>query len=189
MQKFAYLAGLLALVTVLPAWAADSYQVDPVHSSALFRVQHANAGYTWGRINDPVGSFVLDDADVTKSSFTVEVPVAGIDTHNEKRDAHLRGTDFFNVKQYPTITFKSTSVAKGEGNLLQVTGELTLHGETKTITVPMELAGKGELPPGVKRAGVEATFTVKMTDYKMKAMPGAVADEVKVIVSLEGTSK
>jgi len=190
MKKFTFVAGILALVLAAnSALAADTYQVDPVHSSALFRAHHANAGYVWGRINDPTGTLVLDDSDVTKNSFTVEIPVVGMDTHNEKRDAHLKSPDFLNAKQYPTLTFKSTSVAKGEGNILQVTGELTIHGVTKTVTVPVELAGKGEMPPGVKRAGIETTFVVKLSDFEIKGMPGAIGDDIKVIVSLEGTSK
>ena len=190
MKRFASLSLFVALaISAFPALAADTYKVDPVHSSTLFRAHHANAGYVWGRINDPAGTFVLDDADLTKSTFTVEIAVAGIDTHNEKRDAHLKSPDFFNAKQYPTISFKSTSITKGDGGVLQATGELTLHGVTKTITVPIELTGTGELPAGTKRAGLEATFTVKLTDYGMKAMPGAVGDDIKVIVSLEGVKQ
>src|SRR4029450_565038 len=98
----------------------------------------------------------------------------------EKRDAHLKSPDFFNAKQYPTITFKSTSVKKGEGSALQVTGDLTMHGVTKSITVPVELTGKGQFPPGTLRAGVEATMVVKMSDFGIKGMPGALSDEVKV---------
>lgn len=169
------------------AAGAETYTIDAVHSSALFRAHHANAGYTWGRINDPKGTFTLDAADPSKSSFKVEIPVANIDTHNEKRDAHLKSPDFFNAKQYPTLSFQSTSVSKGEGNMLNLTGDLTIHGVTKSITVPLELTGKGEVPPGVKRAGVETTFTIKLTDFEMKAIPGALDNEIKIIVSLEGT--
>src|SRR6185436_16496600 len=110
-----------------------------------------------------------------------------VDTGNAQRDGHLKSPDFFNAKQYPTITFKSTSVKAGESpTTLAVTGDLTMHGVKKSITIPVELTGNGEFPPGVKRAGVEATLTVKLTDFEIKGMPGALSDEVKVIVSLEG---
>ena len=133
---------------------------------------------------------MLDEADPTKSTFTAEIPVANVDTHNAQRDAHLKSPDFFNAKQYPTITFKSTAVKKGDApNTLQVTGNLTMHGVTKPLTVPVELTGKGQFPPGTQRAGVEATFVVKMSDFQIKGLPGAVGDEIRVIVALEGVKQ
>lgn len=166
--------------------AGDTYKADPVHSSTIFRAKHAGASYVFGRFNDPAGTFVLDDADPTKDTFEVEIPVDNVDTHNDKRDAHLKSPDFFNAKQYPTITFKSTSVAKGDGPFLNVTGTLEMHGVTKTITIPVELVGKGEFPPGVARAGVEAAFVVKTSDFEIKGLPGAVSESIWVIVALEG---
>jgi polyisoprenoid-binding protein YceI len=180
-------AAFLIFVLNLSAHAAESYKADPVHSSSAFRIKHANTAWFWGRFNQPTGTFTLDDADPTKSTFNVELSVDKVDTANAKRDAHLKSPDFFNAKQYPKITFESTKVEKGEGdNLLSVTGDLTMHGVTKPLTVNVELSGKGEFPPGTARAGIEATFTVKMSDYEIKGMPGALSDEVKVVVSLEG---
>ncbi len=183
---------LVALVAILglaaQLRAGDSYKADPVHSSVIFAVRHAGAGNVWGRFNDPTGSFVLDEADPTKSTFTVEIPVANIDTHNEQRDTHLKSPAFFDAEKYPTITFKSTSVAKGKDNVLDVTGTLDMHGETKTITIPVELLGKGEFPPGTQRFGVEAQFKVKKSDYKIIGVPG-VGDEIRVIVAIEGTKQ
>ncbi len=191
---------MLSLTAILAigalAQAADTYTVDPVHSSAVFRVHHANVGYVWGRFNDPSGSFSIDESDLTKSTFSVEIAVANVDTHNEKRDAHLKSPDFFNAKQYPTITFKSTAVKKspntsvqeGNRNVLDVTGDLTIHGVTKSVTVPVEYVGKGQFPPGTPRAGIEATFNLKMSDFKFKGMPGMIGDEVRVIVAMEGTA-
>lgn len=189
MLRIALLGFSALLVLVAPVLAADNYKADPVHSTAVFRIKHANVAYFWGVFKEPTGSFTLDDADVTKSSFAVELQLAKIDTANEKRDAHLKSPDFFNAKQYPTITFKSTAVKKGEGNMLSVTGDLTLHGVTKPVTGTVELTGTGEMPAGTKRAGVEATFVIKQTDFEMKAMPGALSDEVKVIVALEGVKQ
>src|SRR5688572_19498127 len=165
------------VLAAAPAFAAETYDADPVHSSSAFRLKHAGTAYFWGRFNEPTGSFTLDEADPTKSKFTVELQVAKVDTANEKRDAHLKSPDFFNAKQYPKITFKSTTVktgesAEGQGTVLDVTGDLTMHGVTKRITVAVELTGTGEFPAGTKRAGIEATFVVKMTDFDMKAMPG-----------------
>ena len=173
-----------------PAFAApETYKVDPVHSTSVFRIKHANIAPFWGRFNEPTGSFVLDDADPSKSSFTIELSAEKVDSANAKRDAHLKSPDFFNAKQYPRITFKSTSVKKGEGeNVLAVTGELTMHGVTKQVTVPVEITGKGDFM-GTPRAGVEATLNVKMSDFEIKGMPGALSDDVRVIVALEGMKK
>ena len=191
MKRFASFLSLTILLAGAAAQsrAADTYKVDPVHSAAVFRIHHANIGYVWGRINDPAGTYALDDADPTKSSFNIELQVGNVDTHNDKRDAHLKSPDFFNAKQYSTITFKSTAVKKGAGNTLDVTGDLTLHGVTKSITLPVELTGKGQFPPGTQRAGVEATFSIKRSDFDMKNMLGAVGDEVRLTVALEGVKQ
>jgi polyisoprenoid-binding protein YceI len=190
MRRFIVGSAFAALALVLSAStpaAAETYKADPVHSTSVFRIKHANAAYFWGRFNEPAGTFTIDEADPTKSTFQVELTVNKIDTNNDKRNAHLKSPDFFNAAQYPTITFKSTSVKKGQGdNMLEVTGDLTMHGVTKPITVQVELTGKGEFPPTVKRAGVEANFVVKTSDFEIKGMPGALSDEVKVVVSLEG---
>jgi polyisoprenoid-binding protein YceI len=185
-----HLASAFALVIALsafPALAGDTYKADPVHSSVVFRVKHANASYVWGRFNEPAGTFVLDEADPTKSSFTVELQAAKIDTGVAQRDGHLKSPDFFNARQNPKITFKSTSVKKLEDNKLEVAGDLTLNGQTKPITVVVELVGKGEFM-GKPRAGVEATLNVKMSDFAMKGNP-AVGDEVKIIAALEGVKQ
>jgi polyisoprenoid-binding protein YceI len=188
-MKYALAAALAVVAFAAPSFAAESYKVDPVHSSAVFRIKHANVSYFAGRFNAPDGTFTLDDADPTKSSFNIVLSVDKIDTANEKRDAHLKSPDFFNAKQYPTITFKSTSVKKGEGSALQVTGDLTMHGVTKSITVPVELTGKGQFPAGTQRAGVEATFVVKRSEFGMTGMQGPLGDDVKVLVGLSAVKQ
>jgi polyisoprenoid-binding protein YceI len=178
---------LALTVLSLPTLAADNYKVDPVHSTSVFKIKHANTANFYGRFNGPNGSFSLDAADPTKSSFSIELNANNVDTGNPQRDAHLKSPDFFNAKQYPTIAFKSTAVKAGDSpNTLAVTGNLTMHGVTKSITIPVELTGNGEFM-GAKRAGVEATLNVKLTDYEIKGTPAVLSDEVKVIVSLEGT--
>ena len=186
-------ASLVLVSMAVPAGAAENYKVDPVHSTLVFRTKHANVGYFYGRFNALAGQFALDDADPSKSSFAFEVQTASVDTQNEKRDAHLKGPDFFNAKQYPTITFKSTSVKRGgQTNVLEVTGDLTFHGVTKSITVPIEITGRGEFPKGTQRAGIETVFTIKMSDYDVKGipgMPGAVGDEVRLMFAAEGVKQ
>src|SRR3954447_21767447 len=163
----------LAFVAILsPSANADAYKVDPVHSFALFSIHHFNAGNVWGRFNEPAGSFTLDP-DPAKAAFNVELKVANLDTANARRDTDLKGPDWFNARQFPTITFKSTAVKKGEGaqgNRLEVTGDLTIRGVTKSVVVPVEVTGTAADPFGKTRAGIEATVTIKRADFGMKAM-------------------
>jgi polyisoprenoid-binding protein YceI len=192
MRHFARsIVALFALVSfAAPALAADTYKVDPVHSSLVFRSHHANIGYVYGRFDALSGQFTLDEADPSKSSFSFEARADSVNTGQEKRDAHLKSPDFLNARQYPTITFKSTSVKKGaQANVLEVSGDLTLHGVTKPITVQLELVGKGEFPPKTPRAGVATDFTIKLSEFGIKGipgMPGAVGDEVRLMFASEG---
>jgi polyisoprenoid-binding protein YceI len=168
---------------------ADNYKVDPVHSFSVFSIHHFNAGNVWGRFNDPAGQFSLDNADPAKDAFTVEIKVANLDTANPKRDSDLKGPDWFNARQFPTITFKSASVAKADGNNLNVTGNLTIHGVTKSVTVPVEVTGIAPDPFGKVRAGIQAIVTIKRSDFGMKGMPAGVGDDVRLIVALEGVKQ
>jgi polyisoprenoid-binding protein YceI len=189
MKRMVGMMAAVVLVLAAQAKAAETYKADPVHSSAVFRIKHANAAPFWGRFNEPAGGFVLDEADPGKSSFNVEIMVDKVSTGNGQRDNHLKSADFFNKAQYPKISFKSTSVKKGqEEGMLEVSGDLTMHGVTKPVTGTVEMTGKGKFM-NQDRAGVEATFTVKMSDFEIKGMPGALSDEVKVIVALEGVKQ
>ena len=177
----------LSVVSIVASGAsANTYKVDPVHSFALFSIHHFNAGNVWGRFNEPGGQFTLDQSDPAKDSFMVELSLAKLDTGNPKRDSDLKGPDWFNARQFSTITFKSTSVKKGEGNMLEVTGNLTIHGVTKSVVVPVEILGIAPDPFGNSRAGIQGTTTIKRSDFGMKGMPQGVGDEVRLIVALEG---
>jgi polyisoprenoid-binding protein YceI len=172
-----------------PAGAeAESYQVDTVHSFVHFKVRHFGVGNVWGRFNQLTGSVAVNDADPAKSSIQVEVKTDSLDTGNQKRDQHLKGPDFFNVKQFPAISFKSKEVKK-EGEAYQVAGDLTLHGVTKPLTVKVERLGAGKDPMGGVRAGYETTFTVKRSEFGMSTMVGPVGDEVQLTVSAEAVKK
>jgi polyisoprenoid-binding protein YceI len=183
----AALAGLaLALGAAAPARAAEPYKVDPVHSTALFRIKHFGVGYTWGRFNDLAGDFTWDDANPAGITFDLHVKPESIDTHNDKRDQHLKGPDFFNVREYPDIAFKSTQVRALEANNYEVTGNLTLHGVTRPLTVKVEHTGAGKDPLGMYRQGLETTFVIHRSEFGIKALPDGVGDEVRIVVSIEG---
>ena len=191
MRHVATLSALLITAVAVPALAAvESFKVDSIHSTSVFRIKHMNTSYFWGSFHEPGGSFAIDSADVTKSTFTIELPVDKVSSGNPKRDAHLKSPDFFNAKQYPTITFKSKSVKQGKAeNMLEVSGDLTMHGVTKPVKADVELTGTGEFPPGSKRVGIEATMVVKMSDFEIKGGGGGLSDEVKVIVALAGVKQ
>lgn len=165
---------------------AQDYKLDPVHSFVVFRIHHAHAGYVYGRFNGPQGTFKLDADHPANSVFDVTVQAGNVDTANEQRDAHLRSDDFFDASNYATITFKSTSVEKIGDNQLKLTGNLTLLGQTRTITTEATTSGPATDHQGVVRFGVETTFTIKRSDFGMDKMLEGVGDEVRLIVSLEG---
>jgi len=181
---------LLAL-SLLP-WsavqAADTFEIDPVHSSILFKIRHLNVADFYGRFNEIKGTISFDKESAEKSSVTAEVPVESVDTHNDKRNQHLKSPDFFNAKQFPTISFKSTKVQK-EGEDFKVTGDFTLHGVTKSITVEFEKVGEGKGMQGETRAGGKAEFKIKRSDYGMNFMLNGLGDEVEITLSLEGVKK
>lgn len=170
------------------ALAADTYKVDPVHSFVPFRIKHLDVSYSYGRFNNPTGTVVWDAADPSQSSFNVELKTENVDTDNQKRDDHLKGPDFFDAKQFPTITFQSTAVKAAGENKFDVTGDLTLHGVTKTITITLDKTGEAQTQMGY-RAGWEAGFKIKRSDYGMTGMVGPVADEVELRVSIEGVKQ
>ena len=190
MIHFRFSPALLLAVLVCggAAQAAETYKVDPVHSMLLFRIRHLDAGYVYGRFNGPTGTFTLDAQDPAKSSFNVEVPAKNIDTANPKRDDHLRSPDFFNAEQFPTLTFKSTSVKKVDDKHYEVSGDLTVHGQTKPITVKLEQVGQVQDRRGGTRTGFHGIFEIKRSDFGITFMPEGLGENVQIIVAFEGVS-
>lgn len=190
MRKMLKLLPVLALLTVFTASAAESgtYKLDPSHSMAIFRVKHFDISYTYGRINNPEGTVVFDAADAAKCSVEVTIKAANVDTDNEKRDAHLKNPDFFDADKHPTLSFKSKSVKK-DGDAYMVTGDFTLLGVTKELTVKASLTGSNKHEKMGERIGFESTFDIKRSDFGMnKLIPGA-SDEVRITISLEGVKQ
>jgi polyisoprenoid-binding protein YceI len=167
------------------AHAADTFKIDPVHSSVVFSVMHLGVTNFYGRFNDVSGTIVFDKADPSKSSVEVSVPVESVDTHYEKRNQHLKSPDFFNAKQFPVMTFKSNKV-EASGDTYKVSGDLTLHGVTKPLTVEFKKGGEGKGMEGEIRGGGETRFTVKRSDFGMNFMQGVVGDEINIVLSVEG---
>jgi len=176
------------LCAVASARAADNFAVDPVHSGVHFKISHLGLAWVHGRFNDFSGSFTIDPDDAGKCSFAMNINTSSIDTNNQKRDEHLRSPDFFNVKQFPGITFKSTGL-KAIKDGYQVTGDLTMHGATKPVTFTLTGGRKAEFPKGVQRTGYSTEVILKRSDFGMDKFAEALGDEVHIAVSLEGTKR
>lgn len=171
--------------------AAKTYQIDAVHSSVLFRAKHLGVTYFYGRFNEFSGNITMDETDISKSKVEFEVKTASVDTANKKRDQHLRSPDFFNTKQFPVITFKSTKVSAkaGQENMLEVTGDFALHGVKKSITVDIEITGKTNFPQVGEVMGFLTTFDIKRSEYGINFGMESVNDEIQITVSIEAAHK
>lgn len=183
------LAPLFALtLAAAPAFAADTYSVDPSHSAALFSVTHLDISNTHGRFDGIEGTLTWDATDTAKSAITVKIKTESVNTGAEKRDQHLRTPDFFNAKQFPEMTFVSKSFAKVDDTTFTVVGDVTLVGTTKPLTVTVKKIGEGKDPWGGTRIGFETSFALKRSDFGIKGVPG-VGDVVAVTFALEGVKK
>jgi polyisoprenoid-binding protein YceI len=182
-----YLAAASVLILPFCVCAADTYNVDPIHSAVLFGVKHMGFGRFWGRFNKVAGHFTLNASDPTSDSFEIDIDPASVDTNNKERDRHLKGPDFFSAGEFPKIEFKSRDVKKIDDQTLEVSGDLTFHGVSRPQIVKIELIGTGSHPKMGHRAGIEATFTLKQSDFGIKS--GPLGDDVHVIAALEGSAK
>ncbi|MFO0838315.1 MAG: YceI family protein [Phycisphaerae bacterium] len=169
--------------------AGDTYKVDSVHSSVMFRIKHMNVSYSYGRFNDISGTFSYDSAKPESSTFEIQVKTASVDTNNEGRDKHLRSAELFDAEKHPTISFTSKSVKKSGENKLEVTGDLSFHGVTKPLTTTIEFTGSGPGMRGETRGGIETVFTIKRGEFGMNGLKDGLGDEVRLMVSVEGVKK
>jgi polyisoprenoid-binding protein YceI len=172
---------LTVLSTALGVRAADTYKIDPAHTSVSFTISHLVISEVAGRFNEVAGEITLDDGALTGAKATIQTK--SIDTQVAKRDDHLRTADFFDAEKYPTITFESTKVTK-DGDKTIVTGKFTMHGTTKEIQLPVTVKGPIKDQRGNSRVGVLAETTIDRTDFGMKSTTG-VGDEVKIRISTE----
>jgi polyisoprenoid-binding protein YceI len=186
--RFAALAALLALAA--PAFAAETYQFDKSHTSVGFQVRHLFT-QLGGKFGDFAGTIQVDRARPESSSVEFTIQAKSIDTNEPKRDEHLRSADFFDVATHPTITFKSTSFkATGKDSWL-VTGDLSMRGVTKQVTLPVTLLGEGKDPWGNEKMGFETSISLNRKDYGLvwnKTLESGgllVGEEVKVQIAVE----
>jgi len=162
-------------------------QVDPLHSSVVFRVRHLDAAWFYGRFNRVGGSFRFDP---DGGSFVrVEVDAKSVDTNSEGRDRHLKSQDFLNAVQFPKITFESTSVKKTGDDTWRVTGDLTLCGKRREVSFDARHTGSGKVSERFGfRAGFAAEVTIERSDFGVSygIQQKVLGDEVRLIIALEG---
>jgi polyisoprenoid-binding protein YceI len=166
--------------------APGKFQVDPMHSTILFKVRHADAGYVYGWFKDFSGTFAID-ADPKKSHIELAVKAASVDTRDDERNGNITGPDFLNAKQAPELTFKSTSVDAANSGW-KITGDLTIRGVTKSVTFTAAPVGDAKDPRGTRLVGIEARLTIARNDFGVSFMPEMVGPEIELIIALEGAA-
>ncbi len=167
--------------------AAATWNIDPVHSSIIFKVKHAGVSSFYGRFNKMSGTIVLNEEKPGDSTVEVTIPVESIDTNNGGRNDHLKSPDFFNAKEFPEINFASTVIKKDGDKRWKLEGEMTMHGVTQPVSAIVEMGGTGEMR-GTKIAGFETTFKFKRSDFGMKGMLDMLGDEITVMAGFECTA-
>ncbi|WP_034914018.1 YceI family protein [Erwinia sp. 9145] len=174
------------LISAGAASAAD-YKIDKQgqHAFVQFRIQHLGYSWIYGSFKDFDGNFTFDEADPAKDKVNVTINTNSIDTNHAERDKHLRSAEFLNVAKFPKATFVSTGVKK-DGDELDITGNLTLNGVTKPVTLEAKKLGEGKDPWGGYRAGFEAEGKFALKDFNITTDLGPASQSVELIISLEG---
>lgn len=167
---------------------SGTYTLDPTHTDVLVQWSHFGFSQPSAQFGISEGTLVYDAEDVGKSSVEVSIPVSAVNSFVAQLDEHLKGADFFDAASFPVATFKSTSVAAAGPNTLSVTGDLTVKGQTRPVTLDVTLNGAGEHPMLKKQAiGFSATGSIKRSDFGVGAYAPNVSDEVQLRITTEGT--
>lgn len=171
-----------------------AWNIDTTHSTIGFAVRHMLISTVRGHFNTFSGTLNIDEANPANAWVEAEVEVASIDTRDANRDNHLRSADFFDVENFPKITFKSTSVEKNDDDY-KVIGDLTLHGVTKPVAFDVEYSGIIKDPYGLNRAGFTATSKISRKEFGitfnavLETGSAMVSDEVKITLDFEAISQ
>jgi polyisoprenoid-binding protein YceI len=174
------------LMSAGSAVAAD-YKIDKEgqHAFLQFRIKHLGYSWIYGSFKDFDGTFTYDEQNPASDKVNVTINTNSLDTNHAERDKHLRSAEFLNTGKYPQATFVSTNVEK-DGDELKITGNFTLNGVTKPLTLEAKLIGQGDDPWGAYRAGFEAEGEFALKDYNINTKLGPASQNVQLIISLEG---
>ena len=188
---------VLGLALAIPALSqATTWTIDPDHSNVGFKVRHLMVSNVKGNFDKHTGTVEINDKDITKSKVEVSIDTNSVNTNVQKRDEHLRSADFFDVAKYPTMTFVSKKVAKAGKDKLKVTGDLTLHGVTKSVVLDVEGPTKESKDPwGNFRKGATATTKINRKDFglvwnaALETGGVAVGEEITIVLEIEMIKK
>ncbi len=177
------------------AGATRVYEIDPTHTNVIFKIRHNSVANFYGRFNTTQGTINFDQENFENSSMEITVQMSSIDTHNRTRDGHLKGADFFNVRQYHQAKFVSSGIEKVSDGVYRVTGDFTLQG--KTVPIEAELTDiYAKNFNNFDMLGVEARFAIKRSDFGITKHlnaddpeNGPLGDRVEIIVGIEAVGK
>ncbi|HTM80857.1 YceI family protein [Asticcacaulis sp.] len=172
-----------------PAFAADTYTLEPTHTSVTFQYTHFGFSHPTGKFMNAVGTVTLDDATPANSSVEVSFAIDGVNTGVPKLDEHLKSADFFDAAKFPTATFKSTRVEPTSATTAKVTGDLTLHGVTKPVTLDVTLNQKGPNMMKKLTAGFTAKGTINRSDFGISTYVPAVSDQIDLYIEAEANAQ
>ena len=182
---------LLALVAAAAAARAETWNIDPAHTTVEFSVRHMMISNVKGQFEKLSGTIAANGNDPNSVQISAVIDAASLNTRVEKRDAHLKSPAFLDVDKYPTITFKSTMLEPNGSNKWKVTGDLTLHGVTKPVVLEVETTAPIKDPSGKTRAGASATTKIDRKDFgvtwnkPMETGGVLVGDDVSIAIEVE----
>ena len=192
MQAFKRFLILTLLLTIPHISFADNWKIDPAHTAVEFKIKHLMISWVKGTFTDVQGAVVFDEAEPEKAAVNVQIATASVDTGNKKRDDHLRSPDFFDVASYPVMSFVSKKVTLANGIPTEIIGDLTLHGETRAVTLDVEEFSPTIIDPwGNTRRGASASTTINRKDFGLtwnKALEAGgvvVGEEVRISLEVE----
>ena len=185
MHKLLFSALVISATLPLPAFAADSYTIDPPHTFPHFSINHLGFSTMQGRFDKTSGTVTVDRAAKT-GAVEISIESASVSTGFAKRDEHLRSPDFFNAAEFPAITYKSTAMHFKGDTPASVDGNLTILGVTKPVTLTIDAFNCGTNPMSKKdECGAGASAQIKRSDFGVKYALPAVGDDVKLVFEIE----
>ena len=187
MKRWLMVLGMAAALAVPAVGAPTTWQIDPNHANAQFVARHLGISNVQGEFTHVTGTVVIDDQDITKSSVDATLDVNSIYTRVTMRDNDLKSERFFNAAQFPSITFKSTKITKASDGSVKMTGDLTIKGVTKSVTLDVVNLTAPVQAMGGTRRGVAASTHINRQDFGVSAMPGGVGDDIAIQLDLEMT--
>lgn len=169
---------------------ATELKVDPAHSNFLARVKHLGVAYYYSQFQDVSGTIKLNKEKTSESSVNITVKAESFESNHEKRNKHIKGPDFLNAKKYPEITFESKKVEKKDEKTWEVTGDFTLRGQTKEITIDVKHLGSTKGPEGKTHHGFYTVFDINRLDWGIDWKPdaGVVSEDVQLTISIEAVT-